>query len=101
MLLVGAVVVVAVFAFLFPQLGNYEQAFAQLAAIPPLWIVALVAAGVLNIVVYPFTATAAIPTLAYRHAFVDRQVGFLISNVIPGGGRSRSASSTRSCPATA
>ena len=44
------------------------------------------AAGVLNIVVYPFTATAAIPTLAYRHAFVDRQVGFLISNVIPGGG---------------
>ena len=86
MLLVGAVVMVAVFAFLFPQLGNYEQAFAQLAAIPPLWIVALVAAGVLNIVVYPFTATAAIPTLAYRHAFVDRQVGFLISNVIPGGG---------------
>ncbi len=59
MLLVGAVVMVAVFAFLFPQLGNYEQAFAQLAAIPPLWIVALVAAGVLNIVVYPFTATAA------------------------------------------
>ena len=49
-------------------------------------IVAIVAAGVVNIVVYPFTATAAIPELRYRHAFVDRQAGFLISNVIPGGG---------------
>ena len=85
-MVVGLVVMVAVFAFLFPQLGTYEQALSQLSTIPPAWIAALVAAGLLNIAVYPLTATAAIPHLPYRHAFVDRQVGFLISNVIPGGG---------------
>ena len=77
---------VAVFAFLFPQLGTYAEALDQLRSIPPEWVAALIVAGVLNIVLYPFTATAAIPGLRYRHAFVDRQSGFLISNVIPGGG---------------
>ena len=32
------------------------------------------------------SAIAAIPHLSYRHAFVNRQAGFLVSNVIPGGG---------------
>ncbi len=86
MLLVGLGVTILVFVFLFPQLGNYSEAFEQLATIPLPWIAVLVGAGMLNIVVYPFTAKAAIPRLAYRYAFVDRQVGFLISNVIPGGG---------------
>lgn len=85
-MLVGLAVMGAVFFFLFPQLGDYTEAFEQLAHIPALWIAAIVLAGVLNIVVYPFTAIAAIDGLAYRHAFVDRQAGFLISNVIPGGG---------------
>jgi uncharacterized protein (TIRG00374 family) len=85
-LLIGLVVMVAVFAFLFPQLGTYEEALTQLAAIPPTWIAALVGAGLLNIAVYPLTAIAAIPGLRYGPAFVDRQVGFMISNVIPGGG---------------
>ena len=77
---------VAVFAFLFPQLGTYEQALAQLAAIPVEWLVVLVLAGIANILLYPLTAIAAIPGLKYRYAFVDRQTGFMISNVIPGGG---------------
>ena len=85
-MIIGLAVMVAVFFFLFPQLGNYEAAFSQLASIPPAWLAALAVAGIVNIVVYPFTATAAIPTLSYRHAFVSRQSGFLISNVIPGGG---------------
>jgi uncharacterized protein (TIRG00374 family) len=85
-ILVGIAVTVAVFVFLFPQLGTYEQALAELRAIEPLWLVVLVLTSVANIMLYPFTATAAIPGLRYRHAFVDRQVGFLISNVIPGGG---------------
>jgi uncharacterized protein (TIRG00374 family) len=83
---VGLAVMIAVFAFLFPQLGTYEQALEELRSIPPLWLGALAVTGLANILVYPFTATAAIPGLPYRHAFVDRQSGFLISNVIPGGG---------------
>ncbi|MEI6361415.1 MAG: YbhN family protein [Actinomycetes bacterium] len=85
-LVVGLVVMIAVFAFLFPQLGTYEKAIEQLQSIPTAWIVVLVATGILNIAVYPLTAIAAIPGMRYWHAFVDRQVGFMISNVIPGGG---------------
>lgn len=83
---VGLVIMVAVFAFLFPNFGSYEKAFAQIGELDTIWIVALVAAGVVNIAVYPLTANAAIPGLSYRAAFVDRQAGFLISNIIPGGG---------------
>lgn len=85
-LLVGLIIMIAVFAFLFPQLGNYGKAFEQLRSISPVWIALLVAAGLLNIGLYPLTAIAAIPHLSYRHAFVNRQAGFLVSNVIPGGG---------------
>lgn len=85
-LLIGLIIMVAVFAFLFPQLGNYGKAIEQLKNISPLWIALLVAAGLINIGLYPLTAIAAIPHLSYRHAFVNRQAGFLVSNVIPGGG---------------
>lgn len=84
--IVGVAVMIAVFAFLFPHLGDYAEAFEQLSAIPAPWLVALAIACIANIALYPFTATAAIPGLRYRFAFVDRQSGFLISNIIPGGG---------------
>ncbi len=85
-LLIGLIIMAAVFFFLFPQLGDYGKAIEQLKNISPLWIALLVAAGLLNIALYPLTAIAAIPHLSYRHAFVNRQAGFLVSNVIPGGG---------------
>lgn len=84
--ILGLVIMVAVFAFLFPNFGSYEKALAQIAALPSVWIWVLVGAGLLNIAAYPLTAIAAIPGLPYRAAFVDRQAGFLVSNVLPGGG---------------
>lgn len=84
--IIGLVIMVAVFAFLFPKFGSYEKAFTQIAALPAAWIAVLVAAGLLNILAYPLTAIAAIPGLSYRAAFVDRQAGFLVSNILPGGG---------------
>lgn len=83
---IGLVIMVAVFAFLFPNFGSYEKAFAQIGQLDTIWIVVLIATGLVNIAVYPLTANAAIPGLSYRAAFVDRQAGFLISNIIPGGG---------------
>lgn len=85
-LAVGLIVMAAVFFFIFPKLGDYGKAFATLRQISPWWIAALVAAALVNIALYPLTAIAAIPHLPYRQAFVNRQAGFLISNVIPGGG---------------
>lgn len=82
----GLIVMVAVFAFLFPQIANYGQAFEQLERLNWWWVLALIAASVLNIVVYPLTVRAALPFVRYAHAFIQRQVGFLISNILPGGG---------------
>ncbi|MCX6460078.1 MAG: lysylphosphatidylglycerol synthase transmembrane domain-containing protein [Actinobacteria bacterium] len=84
--IIGVIIMVGVFALLFPKLGSYEDALAQLKNFSPQWLLALVIAGVLNIVLYPLTVPAAIPEFSYRHSFIERQSGFLISNVIPGGG---------------
>lgn len=83
---ISVVVVVGVFALLFPQLGSYAQAFNQLGSMPVLWVIALVASGVINIVVYPFTVLVSVQGLRYWPGFIERQVGFLISCAIPGGG---------------
>lgn len=84
--IIGIAVMVGVFALLLPKASSYQEAFAQLEHLTPIWLAALLGAGVLNIMLYPFTVTAAIPHFPYRHAFIQRQSGFLISNVIPGGG---------------
>ena len=84
--IIGLVIMVAIFAFLFPELANYQQALSKVAELPPASIALLLSAGLLNILIYPLTAIAAIPNLGYRAAFVNRQAGFLVSNVIPGGG---------------
>ncbi|MFM8895730.1 MAG: hypothetical protein ACKOE2_10235, partial [Actinomycetales bacterium] len=82
--LIGLVIMVAIFAFLFPELTNYQQALTKVADLPPAWIAILAATCAINILVFPLTAIAAIPRLGYRAAFVNRQAGFLVSNVIPG-----------------
>ena len=83
---VGLIVIVAVFAFLFPKFADYQQAFTSLRNLSPWWIVALTIAAIANVLVYSTTAEAAIPHLPFRVAFISRQVSYLISNVIPGGG---------------
>lgn len=85
-MLLGLAVMVLVFAFLFPHFGDYAEAFDKLKTVSPMAALALIGVSLLNIAVYPFTATAALPGISYRVAFVDRQAGFLISNVVPGGG---------------
>ncbi|CAB4886185.1 unannotated protein [freshwater metagenome] len=82
----GLAIMVAIFAFLFPHLSDYQEALTKLAAMPNIWIAALVVAGLINIGIYPLTVPAAIPHVGYRAAFVERQAGFLVSNIIPGGG---------------
>lgn len=88
--IIGAIVSIAVlalvFVFLFPRLADYGEAIDQIQDMPPWWIAALVAASLVNIVVYPFTEIAAIPHLKYRAAFMSRQAAFTVSNIVPGGG---------------
>lgn len=83
---VGIVVMVGIFTVIFPKLGDYGQAAEQLTQLPPEWIIALVFAGLLNIFAYPYTVLVSVPGLKYWAGFIERQVGFLISCAIPGGG---------------
>lgn len=84
--IIGLIIVIAVFAFLFPQMGDYRAALTQIAEMGTIWIAALVIASVINIGVYPFTTWAAMPEVGYRTSFINRQAGFSISNILPGGG---------------
>ena len=62
------------------------MALTSLANLPVLAVVALVAASLFNIGVYPLTVLVSVPGLRYWPGFIERQVGFLISSSIPGGG---------------
>ncbi len=83
---VGIVVMVGVFVLLLPQVGSYEQAFTELGHMEWVWIIGLILACVINLAVYPFTVLVSVDGLGYWRGFVERQVGFLISCAIPGGG---------------
>jgi putative heme transporter len=82
----GLVVMAGVFFLLMPKASSYEEALGEIADLPVGWAVALVAAGLANIVLYPLTVLVAVPGLTYGQGFVERQSGFLVSNAIPGGG---------------
>jgi len=85
-MVLGTIVMVGIFFLVLPELGNYGEAFQELAAMPLYWVAAIVATGLINIFVYPFTVLVSVPGLKYWHGFVQRQVGFLISSGVPGGG---------------
>lgn len=83
---ISVIVLVAFAWLLYSQRDTYEGAIAKLGEIDPLWMVALISAGVLNIALYPLTVLVAVKGLSYWKGFVQRQAGFLVSNAIPGGG---------------
>jgi uncharacterized protein (TIRG00374 family) len=85
-MVLGTIVMVGIFVVVLPQLGDYNEAFEELAKMPFYWVAAIVVAGLINIFIYPYTVLVSVPGLRYWHGFIERQVGFLISAGIPGGG---------------
>ncbi len=83
---IGTIVMIGIFTVIFPKLGDYGAAIEQLNDLPKDWVLALILAGAFNIFVYPFTVLVSVPGLKYWPGFIERQVGFLISSAIPGGG---------------
>jgi len=84
--IVTLVVVVFVFAVVFPQFADYDEAWAAIQTMSTGALVALVVATIVVILVYELPYQAALPGLKFRPAFVIRQTSFMISNVIPMGG---------------
>jgi uncharacterized protein (TIRG00374 family) len=79
-------VVVLVFAVVFPSMGDYSQAWTAIQGMAMGWVVALIVLTVGVVVFYPVPLISALPKLAYRAAFAVRQTTFMIANVIPAGG---------------
>ena len=79
-------VLVLVFAVVFPQFANYQEAWDAIQDMSTGWIVTLLIATIVVIVVYAFPFQAALPGLKYWPAFKTRQTSFMISNTIPAGG---------------
>lgn len=79
-------VIVLVFAVVFPSLGDYSQVWTAVKEMSTGWIVALVLFTIGVVVIYPWPFQQALPGLKYRPAFVIRQTSFMIGNVIPEGG---------------
>lgn len=80
------VVVVFVFAVVFPSLGNYADAWTAIQGMSTGWIIVLIIATIGAVLIYPWPFQMALPGLKYRPAFAIRQTSFMISNVIPAGG---------------
>ncbi len=74
------------FAVVFPQFANYQEAWDAIQDMSTGWIITLIVATVVVIVVYAFPFQAALPGLTYWPAFKTRQTSFMISKTIQAGG---------------
>jgi putative heme transporter len=79
-------VLLAVFAGVFPRFAHYSQGWSSIQRIPAAFVIAIVAAAVVNIAVSAWPLQAALPGLGYRSAFVVGQTSYAMSNALPGGG---------------
>jgi uncharacterized protein (TIRG00374 family) len=86
LMILGLVAAYLIFTELIPQFGSFEKGWEAALAIPREWLIVIIVGALISILVYPFTAHAAIPGLKYKPAFIDRQAGFFISTGVPWGG---------------
>jgi len=84
--LLTLLVIVFVFAVVFPSLGDYSEAWTAIQGMATGWVVSLVVITIGVVVIYPLPLIRALPSIAYRAAFAVRQTSFMIANVVPGGG---------------
>ncbi|HEX2496965.1 MAG TPA: YbhN family protein [Gaiellaceae bacterium] len=81
----GAVFVLATFAFLLPKIADYRDVWAVVKGLSWPWLAALVAATLLNLATFAPPWLVALPGLSFLSAFVLTQVSTALSIVVPGG----------------
>lgn len=84
--IVTLVTLIFVFFGVFPRFADYGDAWDAIVAMQPIDIVLLVAATIINVIVYVWPFQAAMPGLRFGPAFAVRQTSFAISNAVPAGG---------------
>ena len=83
--LVGAILVIATFAFVLPRIASYADVWAVISDLSWRWIVALGAAAALNIVTFAPPWMVVLPGLRFRAALALTQASAGLSMVIPAG----------------
>lgn len=81
----GAVFVVATFAYFLPQIADYRDVWGVLKGLSWQWILALAAATALNLVTFAPPWQIVLPGLPFRSAFTLTQVSTALAMVVPGG----------------
>jgi uncharacterized protein (TIRG00374 family) len=84
--IVTLAVLIIVFVGIFPQFASYAEAWDAIASMTAGWIVALIAACMMNLFVYVWPFLVAIPGLRYGPGFMVRQTSYALSNGIPAVG---------------
>ena len=96
---ISIVAVVAVFTFVLPQLGSYDQAWSSISAMTVPALLAVVLTAVLALVAAAFPHLAALPGLTFGTAFVQAQTAGAISSTVPAGGAFAVGATFRICTA--
>ncbi len=81
----GAVFVLATFAYFLPQIADYRDVWGVLKSISWPWTVALAAVTVLNLVTFAPPWQVVLPGLPFRSALTLTQVSTALAMVVPGG----------------
>ena len=81
----SAVVVVAVFWFVLPQVADLSDVWRQVTAMTPIELATLTAAALWNLVTYWIVLVQATPGLTYPQAAVLSASTTAVSNTLPGG----------------
>lgn len=81
----GVAVVAATFAWILPQVADYEDVWSEVRALSWPWIVALLAATVVNLATFAPPWLAVLPGLRFFQALELTQAATALSVVVPGG----------------
>ena len=83
--MVGAIFVLATFAYFLPKIADYRDVWGVLKGIGWTWALALAGATALNLVTFAPPWQVALPGLSFRSALILTQVSTALSIVVPGG----------------
>jgi putative heme transporter len=84
--LLGVVVIVAIFAGVIPQFASYRGAWAALVKMSSGWAVAITAAAVINLLVPVWPFQAVLPQLRFGRGFMETQTSTAVATTVPAGG---------------
>jgi putative heme transporter len=84
--LLGVVVIVAVFAGVIPRFASYHGAWAALVKMSPAWAVAITVAAAINLIVPVWPFQAVLPHLRFRRGFMQIQTSTAVATTVPAGG---------------